>query len=68
LLSVDSKKLAWALCNYCIVENDTAARRRHSRPEAIEAKNVLARAIYTRLVDWIINIINLKLSLTRAVL
>ncbi|KAL1124362.1 hypothetical protein AAG570_000991, partial [Ranatra chinensis] len=67
LLSVDSKKLSWALCNYCIIEKNTAARRKHSRPEAVEAKNVFARAIYARLVDSIVNSINHKFSYNRAI-
>ncbi|CAB0018434.1 unnamed protein product [Nesidiocoris tenuis] len=67
LLCVDSKKLAWALCNYCVIEQDTAARRRHSKPEALLARNVFAQNLYSRLVDWIVNNINCKLSLSRAV-
>lgn len=67
LLGVESKKLSWALCNYCVVERDTAARRRHSKAEALEARNVLSQALYSRLLDWIINILNLKFSFSRAV-
>uniref|UniRef100_A0A0A9Z196 Neither inactivation nor afterpotential protein C n=1 Tax=Lygus hesperus TaxID=30085 RepID=A0A0A9Z196_LYGHE len=67
LLAVDCKRLSWALCNYCVVEQDTAARRRHSRPEALLARNVFAQNLYSRLVDWIVNNLNQKLSLTRAI-
>ncbi|XP_046675327.1 neither inactivation nor afterpotential protein C isoform X3 [Homalodisca vitripennis] len=67
LLDVDDKKLSWALCNYCIVLKGTAARRKHNVEEAREARDVLARGLYFRLVDWIVNTINLKLSLSRAV-
>ncbi|CAG2068781.1 unnamed protein product, partial [Timema podura] len=67
LLGVDEKKFNWALNNYCVVEKGTAVRRRHTRKEAEEARDVLARGIYFRLVDWVVNVINLKLSFTRAV-
>ena len=67
LLEIDGKRLAWALCNYCVIEKDTAARRKHSIAEAISARNVLAQTLYARLVDWIVNMINYKMSLLRAV-
>uniref|UniRef100_A0A1B6LPF4 Neither inactivation nor afterpotential protein C n=1 Tax=Graphocephala atropunctata TaxID=36148 RepID=A0A1B6LPF4_9HEMI len=67
LLDVDEKKFCWALCNYCVVLKGTAARRKHNVEEAREARDVLARGLYFRLVDWIVNTINLKLSLSRAV-
>ncbi|XP_054282333.1 neither inactivation nor afterpotential protein C isoform X3 [Macrosteles quadrilineatus] len=66
LLDVDEKKFCWALCNYCLVVKGTAQRRKHSVEEAREAREVLARGLYFRLVDWIVNTINLKLSFTRA--
>lgn len=40
-------------------------RRKHTCEEAEEARDVLANTLYQRLVDWIINNINYKLSLTR---
>ncbi|CAH1389425.1 unnamed protein product [Nezara viridula] len=67
LLEIDGKRLTWALCNYCVIEKDTAARRKHSISEAIAARNVLAQTLYARVVDWIINLINYKMSLLRAV-
>lgn len=68
LLKVDEKKFCWALCNYCVVVKGSAVKRKHTRTEAEEARSVLASGIYYRLVDWIVNVINLKLSFTRAVL
>jgi myosin-3 len=68
LLGVDEKKFSWALINYCAIHEGTAVRRRHTRMEAEEARDVLACGIYFRLVDWIISIINHKLFFTRAVL
>ncbi|KAJ8867609.1 hypothetical protein PR048_031411 [Dryococelus australis] len=67
LLGVEEKKFIWALTNYCVVEKGTAARRRHSASQAAEARDALANGIYFRLVDWVVNVINLKLSFTRAV-
>lgn len=67
LLGVDEKKLSWALVNYCIVEGGKAERRRHSKTEAEEARDALARTTYARLFDWMINTINHRLSFTRAV-
>lgn len=67
LLTMDEKKFQWALCNYCVVKSGTAERRRHTKEEAEEAREVLARTMYTRLADWIVNVINLKLSLVRAI-
>ena len=67
LLKVDEKKFQWALVNYCVVEKGTAERRRHTSDEARDARDVLAGTIYTRLVDWIINTIDHKLALGRAV-
>uniref|UniRef100_A0A8D8MAI6 Neither inactivation nor afterpotential protein C n=1 Tax=Cacopsylla melanoneura TaxID=428564 RepID=A0A8D8MAI6_9HEMI len=67
LLTLDEKKFQWSLCNYCVVKSGTAERRRHTKEEAEEAREVLARTLYVRLADWIVNVINLKLSLIRAI-
>lgn len=67
LLKVDEKKFQWAMLNYCVVEKGTAERRRHTADEARDARDVLAATIYARLVDWIVNTINQKLALSRAV-
>jgi len=66
LLGLDSKKFTWALVNYCIIVKGSALRRKHTCEEAREARDVLANTLYQRLVDWIINIINYKLSMTRS--
>ncbi|KAK3908653.1 Neither inactivation nor afterpotential protein C [Frankliniella fusca] len=67
LLSVDEKKFVWALTNYCVVQGGTAVRRRHTREEAVQARDVMARALYARLVDWVVNTLNYKLSYNRAI-
>ncbi|XP_011703378.1 PREDICTED: neither inactivation nor afterpotential protein C isoform X2 [Wasmannia auropunctata] len=66
LLGLDSKKFIWALVNYCLVVKGSAIRRKHTCEEAKEARDVLANTLYQHLVDWIINTINYKLSMTRS--
>lgn len=68
LLSIDDKKFQWALVNYCVVEKGCAERRKHTPNEARDARDVLAGTLYCRLVDWVVNTINQKLTLGRAVL
>ncbi|XP_019699822.1 neither inactivation nor afterpotential protein C isoform X2 [Harpegnathos saltator] len=66
LLGLDSKKFIWALVNYCLIVKGSAMRRKHTCEEAKEARDVLANTLYQRLVDWIINNINYKLTMTRS--
>lgn len=68
LLSLDEAKFLWALLNYCLIEKGTAVKRRHSTDEARDARDTLASALYKRLIDWMINLINSKLSFMRSVL
>ncbi|XP_014215430.1 neither inactivation nor afterpotential protein C isoform X2 [Copidosoma floridanum] len=65
LLNVDVKKFTWSLCNYCVIKKGAAVRRRLTCDEAKEARDVLANTIYQRLVDWLVNNINQKLSVSR---
>ncbi|CAG9567458.1 unnamed protein product [Danaus chrysippus] len=67
LLSLDEAKFFWALLNYCLIENGTAVKRKHATDEARDARDTLASALYKRLVDWLINVINAKLSFMRSV-
>ncbi|XP_078049671.1 STKc_myosinIII_N_like and MYSc_Myo21 domain-containing protein ninaC isoform X2 [Augochlora pura] len=66
LLNLDEKKFSWALVNYCAVIKGSVVRRKHTCEEAKEARDVLANTIYQRLVDWIVNTINVKFTVTRA--
>lgn len=68
LLEVDEKKFEWALVNYCLVQGGLAEKRKYTNDEARDARDVLAGTIYSRLVDWIVNIINQKFAFGRAVL
>ncbi|KAL0848932.1 hypothetical protein ABMA28_013327 [Loxostege sticticalis] len=67
LLSLEEVKFLWALLNYCLIENGTAVKRKHSTDEARDARDTLAGTLYKRLIDWMINLINSKLSFMRSV-
>lgn len=67
LLKVDEKKFEWCLLNYCFINHGNCEKRRFSADEARDARDVLASTIYSRLVDYIINLVNQKLALGRAV-
>lgn len=67
LLKVDEKKFQWALLNYCVIAQGHAERRRHTPDQAREARDSLASNIYSRLVDYIVNMVNSKLAFGRAV-
>lgn len=68
LLEVNEKKFEWSLVNYCLIRSGAAEKKKHTTDEARDARDVLAATIYCRLVDWIVNIINQKFALGRAVL
>ncbi|KAG7311754.1 hypothetical protein JYU34_002814 [Plutella xylostella] len=67
LLSLEEPKFLWALLNYCLIDKGTAVKRRHSTDEARDARDTLASALYKRMVDWMINLINTKLAFLRSV-
>lgn len=68
LLEVDSKKLSWALTNYCVVKNGRALRKRNSYNEAKENRDVLANTLYSRMVNYIAEEVNIKLSVGKQIL
>ncbi|GJQ69847.1 putative myosin [Trypoxylus dichotomus] len=67
LLKVDAKQLTWALVNYCYVSKGTAVSRHHTCDEAANARDAFANSLYARIVDYIISVINHKLSYGRAI-
>lgn len=68
LLEVDSKKLSWALTNYCVVKNGRAIRKRNSYNEAKDGRDVLANTLFARMVNYIADEINKKLSVGKQIL
>jgi len=68
LLDVDARRLGWSLTNYCRVTQGEVTRRRTNQSEAEEIRDGLARCLYSHLVDWIVNLTNMRLSLNRIVL
>lgn len=68
LLKVDGKKFTWALTNYCVVKKEIAVRRKHTCEEANEARDALANTLYLRVLDFVVQSINHKLSFGRAIL
>lgn len=67
LMKLDEQKFLWSLVNYCVIQSGKAERRRQSPEEAREARDTLTNTIYSRLVDYVVNIINAKLALSRAI-
>lgn len=68
LLEIDSKKICWSLTNYCLVDAGKAIRKKNTCEEARETRDVLANNLYARLVDYIVSIVNRKLSLGKEIL
>ncbi|KAK8728013.1 hypothetical protein OTU49_009338 [Cherax quadricarinatus] len=68
LLDIEEKKLSWALCNYCRAQTEQKLESaKKTQEEAELSRDALARTLYTRLVDFVVNSINSKLSVTRFV-
>ncbi|XP_059220276.1 neither inactivation nor afterpotential protein C isoform X2 [Stomoxys calcitrans] len=67
LLRVDEKKFMWSLTNFIMVKGGVAERRQYNTDEARNARDAVASTIYCRLVDWIINKINMNMAFPRAV-
>nr|XP_045621607.1 neither inactivation nor afterpotential protein C-like isoform X2 [Procambarus clarkii] len=68
LLDIEEKKLSWALCNHCRVKPDQSVESvRKTQHEAEHGRDSLARTLYCRVVDFLVNAINSKLSVTRLV-
>ncbi|KAL9925896.1 STKc_myosinIII_N_like and MYSc_Myo21 domain-containing protein ninaC [Glossina fuscipes fuscipes] len=67
LLRVDEKKFMWSLTNFIMVKGGVAERRQYTSEEARDARDAVSSTIYSRLVDWIINKINMNMAFPRAV-
>ncbi|XP_005188793.2 neither inactivation nor afterpotential protein C [Musca domestica] len=67
LLRVDEKKFMWSLTNFIMVKGGVAERRQYNTDEARNARDAVASTLYSRLVDWIVNKINMNMAFPRAV-
>ncbi|XP_030383362.1 neither inactivation nor afterpotential protein C [Scaptodrosophila lebanonensis] len=67
LLRVDEKKFMWSLTNFIMVKGGIAERRQYTSEEARDARDAVASTLFSRLVDFIINRINMNMSFPRAV-
>ena len=68
LLSIDSAKLGWALCNSSKFSNGNVEVVSNDCNESGEARDGLARGLYARLFDWLVNTLNLNMCLGRKAL
>ncbi|XP_050690144.1 neither inactivation nor afterpotential protein C-like isoform X2 [Eriocheir sinensis] len=68
LLDIEEKKLCWALCNYVKVKPDlNVEQAKKTQEEAELSRDAFARTLYARIMDFMVNVINVKLSVTRLV-
>lgn len=68
LLEVDFRKMSWAFTNYCLVRNGNVIRKKNSCDEARDTQNVFANTLYARLVDYVVNEVNIKLDIGKQIL
>ncbi|XP_064213013.1 neither inactivation nor afterpotential protein C isoform X2 [Tribolium castaneum] len=67
LLQIDPCKFHWALANYCLIKKDVIIRKKNTEDEAKSVRDALANNLYLRLVDYIVNTINNRLSAGRKI-
>ncbi|KAL5282534.1 MYO3A family protein [Megaselia abdita] len=67
LLRIDEKKMVWSFINFCKIKGGIAERKQYNAEEARDARDALAATMYQRLVDWIVNKININMAFPRAV-
>lgn len=68
LLSVNSSKLGYALCNTSVFVQGDAEVTQNTVEQAEALRDALARGLYSRMVDWLVNTLNINLILGRKVL
>ena len=68
LLGIDCKQLSWSLTNYCLVNKGIAYKKQQTLREAEGTRDVLAGNLYSKLVDYVVAVINHKLSYGIAIL
>ncbi|XP_030761406.1 neither inactivation nor afterpotential protein C-like isoform X2 [Sitophilus oryzae] len=67
LMEIDEKKLRWAMTNYCLVKRGSIIRKKTTADEARDIRDVLANNLYSRFVDYIVEVINDKLEMGKAI-
>ncbi|KAJ8954445.1 hypothetical protein NQ318_011121 [Aromia moschata] len=67
LLEVDDQKICWALTNYCLVYEGKVIRKRNTVEEARDTRDTLANNLYARLVDYVVAVVNNKLSFGKTI-
>lgn len=67
LLHINSNNLVQALTKNTVVTRGESIIKNHSVQEAETTRDAMAKAIYGRLFDWIVNQINRLLSASRMV-
>ncbi|XP_065571075.1 neither inactivation nor afterpotential protein C-like isoform X2 [Artemia franciscana] len=67
LLEVDAKKLEWVLLNYCVIVQGEPIRNKQTLAESYASRDSLSRILYARAFEWLVNLINMKISVTRLV-
>ena len=58
LLGIDGKGLVDALTSNTVVTRGESIIKKNSRQEAEATRDAMAKALYGRLFDWIVNFIN----------
>ncbi|XP_044266503.1 neither inactivation nor afterpotential protein C isoform X2 [Tribolium madens] len=67
LLQIDPCKFHWALTNYCLIKRDVIIKRKNTEDDAKSIRDVFVNNLYLRLVDYIVNTINNRLSAGRKI-
>ena len=68
LLSVDETKLTWSLQHRCRISAGEPVKEVKTAAQAAASRDALARLLYGRLVDSIVNWVNSSFTLTRLLL
>ena len=68
LLGVNAAKLGYALCHSSVIVQGDVEETPNTIEQSESARDALARGLYSRLVDWLVNTLNINLILGRKVL
>lgn len=68
LLGVNAAKLGYSLCHTSVVVQGDVEETPNTIEQAEAARDAFARGLYSRMVDWLVNTLNINLILGRKVL